>query len=124
MICLADAPGDDRFHVACYHESLEQFMARGRELRNEGKDSPEMAEIRRTEIESGSLPFPDHPAVFYFVSGGTLNIETGEIEDGRALQVVYTPYATPESTGLTTSPEAGAWLMYPGEPWAHVMITQ
>src|SRR5688572_8273916 len=33
FICLADDPSDDRFHVACYHKSLEPFMARGRELR-------------------------------------------------------------------------------------------
>ena len=33
FICLADAPGDDRFQAACYHRSLEPYMARGRELR-------------------------------------------------------------------------------------------
>ncbi len=124
MVCLADAPGDDRFHVACYHASLEPFMARGRELRAEGKDSPEIAEIREAEILQGTLSFPDHAAALYSVTGGTLNSETGEIEGGRGLQVVYVPYATAETTGLTTSPESGAWLMYPGKPWAHVMISR
>ena len=38
LICLADKPGDDRFHAACYHKSLEPYMARGRELRAEGVD--------------------------------------------------------------------------------------
>ena len=33
IICLADKPGDDNFRVACYHESLEAYMKRGRELR-------------------------------------------------------------------------------------------
>ncbi|MEZ5313622.1 MAG: hypothetical protein R2862_08215 [Thermoanaerobaculia bacterium] len=32
LVCLADDPRDDRFSVACYHESLEPFMRRGREL--------------------------------------------------------------------------------------------
>ena len=33
MICLADDPAIPAFHVACYHESMEPFMARGRALR-------------------------------------------------------------------------------------------
>src|ERR1044072_1343532 len=33
MTCLADDPESPAFHVACYHESLEPFMARGRALR-------------------------------------------------------------------------------------------
>ncbi len=36
MICLADKPGDERFHAACYFKALEPFMARGRELRAQG----------------------------------------------------------------------------------------
>ena len=36
MVCLADQPNDDRFHAACYHESLEPFMERGRQLKAEG----------------------------------------------------------------------------------------
>src|SRR5829696_7550942 len=30
--CLANDPAAGRFHVACYHQSLEPFMARGRAL--------------------------------------------------------------------------------------------
>lgn len=124
MICLADDPSDERFHVACYHESLDAFMARGRELRVEGKAQDEILKARQEEIESGALQFPDHPAALYSVSDGSLNPETGEIDGGRSLQVLYVPYATPESTGLTTTPGGGAWLMYPGLPWAHVMISR
>ncbi len=124
MVCLADAPDDDRFHVACYHESLDPFMARGRALRADGKTAPEIEEIRGAEIEAGTLSFPDHAAALYSVTGGSLNQQTGEIEGGRSLKVVYVAYATTESTGLTTSPEGGVWLMYPGKPWAHVMITR
>ena len=36
LVCLADEPGDERFHVACYHVSLEPYMRRGRELRAAG----------------------------------------------------------------------------------------
>lgn len=32
MICLADDPSQTQFHVACYHRSLEPFMARARHI--------------------------------------------------------------------------------------------
>jgi hypothetical protein len=35
-VCPADHPGDDRFRVACYHELLEAWLSRGRELRAPG----------------------------------------------------------------------------------------
>ena len=38
MACLANSPGVDRWHVACYHRSLEPFMARGHELRAAGPE--------------------------------------------------------------------------------------
>ena len=46
FVCLADDPANPNFHVACYHESLEPFMARGRELRRDGKTGPESQQIR------------------------------------------------------------------------------
>src|SRR3954447_13881249 len=36
LVCLTSDPKSDRFHVACYHRSLEPFMARGRALRARG----------------------------------------------------------------------------------------
>ncbi|MBT8398967.1 MAG: hypothetical protein KJO98_00705 [Rhodothermia bacterium] len=124
MICLADKPGDENYHVACYHESLEPFMSRGRELRTEGKERDEVARIRREEIENGALVFPDHPAALYSRTGKTYNAETGQIEESRGLHVIYMPYATAEETGLATAPANGApWLMFSGLPWAHVMIS-
>jgi len=35
FICLASEPAATRFHVACYHKSMEPFMARGRALRDD-----------------------------------------------------------------------------------------
>ena len=35
----------------------------------------------------------------------------------------YTPYATPEQTGISATPvPGGPWMMYPGKAGAHVMI--
>ena len=37
IICLADNPTQKGFSVSCYHQDLEPFMARGRELKDAGK---------------------------------------------------------------------------------------
>jgi hypothetical protein len=38
--------------------------------------------------------------------------------------VIYTPGATAETTGLPLTPGPGApWLMFPGTPGAHIMIS-
>lgn len=120
LVCLADDPTDDAFHVSCYHESLAPFMKRGRELRRQGVTAVDS--VRRVEIENGSLSYPDQPAALYNLSG-TYDPATREIEDASRLRVVYVPYATGKSTGLPTRPERGPWLMEPGTPWAHIMIS-
>lgn len=124
MICLADDPSDDRFHVACYHRSLEPFMERGRVLRREGLSGDEVDAIRRNEIEEGSLTMPDQAAALYSLTGpaDSYDPSSGEVSDVRSLHVVYVPGATLESTGLPSSAPAGTpWLMAPGTPWAHIM---
>lgn len=126
LICLSDDPTDDRFHAACYHEDLEPFMARGRELSAEGMSGDEVREIRNQEIEDGTLPMPEKPMSLYSLTGvaEAWDYESGELLSARPLYVVYVPYATVESTGLSTSPasEGAPWLMDAGKPWAHIMI--
>ncbi len=128
MICLADDPRDeDRFHVACYYEELEPFMKRGRELREEGKSSDEVEEIRRNEIKSGDIPMPEKPMALYQLTGEEdgYDYSTSTLREASPLYVIYIPYATRESTGMKTSPygEGAPWLMDPGEPWAHIMVS-
>ncbi|MEX0746962.1 MAG: hypothetical protein WD275_03105 [Rhodothermales bacterium] len=125
MICLADDPSDDRFHVACYQESLEPFMARGRELREMGLDRDSLQAVRESEAASGKIKMPDHPAALYSLSGpaDSFNPETEEVVGANPLYVVYIPYATAESTGLPTqAPRGQPWIMNPGKPWAHIML--
>lgn len=126
LVCLADDPSDNRFHVACYHKDLEPFMSRGRELSAEGMSSDEIREIRSQEIEAGALAMPEKPMSLYSLTGGpdAWDYETGELQLARPLYVVYVPYATVETTGISTSPasEGAPWLMDPGKPWAHIMI--
>ena len=124
FICLADDPTNERFHMACYHRSLEPFMARGRELRAQGR-AERVDSIRYAEIRAGTLPMPTGPAALYSLTGTetSLNVSTGAITGARPLYVVYIPFATAESTGLPTQPAPNApWLMFPGTPKAHIMF--
>src|SRR5919108_1306506 len=62
FVCLADDPKDARFHVACYHRSLEPLMARGRELRAAGVTGAAVDSVRGTEAAAGTLKMPAQPA--------------------------------------------------------------
>ncbi|PSQ71903.1 MAG: hypothetical protein BRD26_03295 [Bacteroidetes bacterium QH_1_64_81] len=81
LICLADDPEEDGFHVACYHESLGPFMQRGRELRRQGVTAVDS--VRRAEIADGTLAYPDHPAALYNLSG-TYEAAADTVRDNRA----------------------------------------
>lgn len=125
MICLADDPAQERFHVACYHKSLEPFMARGRELHARKLSREAIETLRLADVQRGRYKMPSKPAALYqyFAPRDSVDAATGAVNGASYLYVVYTPFATPESTGLTANPLAGGpWIMYPGKPWAHIMI--
>ncbi|MCZ6916594.1 MAG: hypothetical protein O7I93_07445 [Gemmatimonadetes bacterium] len=121
FICLADAPGNEGFQVACYHKSLDPFMARGRALRAEGKSESEVLEIRGAEVEAGTLSMPDRAMLMQLF--GQINEATGVPDSVTPLHVMYLPYATAEETGLSVRPGAGPWLMQPGMYRAHMMLS-
>jgi hypothetical protein len=126
FICLADNPKEARFHVACYHRSLEPLMARGRELRAGGVTGEAVDSVRKSEAASGKLKLPAQPAALYSLTAqsGTPDAQTGLVTGARALHVIYVPFATAESTGLTTQPSPGQpWLMGAGTFKAHIMFT-
>jgi hypothetical protein len=126
MICLADDPRDDQFHASCYHEGMEPFMARGRELRASGVTGPQVDTVRFAEVKSGKLKVPSEPASLYqvFAKKDAFDPATGKVTAATSLFVIYMPYATEKSTGLLARPrEDGPWLMFPGTPKAHIMFT-
>lgn len=127
MVCLADDPSQEGINVSCYAKKLDPFMARGRELKNEGKGMMEIRETRKQEVEAGKLQMPDAPSMLYILSGTEDNYdrETGDLNDASFRYVIYTPFATTESTGLPDKPHAPGmpWLMDPGTHRAHIMIT-
>jgi hypothetical protein len=125
LICLADNPADNRFSVACYHKDLEPFMARGRELEAQGITGNERNEnYRWKEIKEGKLPMPREPRMLYVLSGKGYDAASGKVTNGSLRWVIYMPFATAESTGLSTKSKRGEpWLMDAGTAGAHIMIT-
>ena len=122
MICLASDPTAKIFHVACYHESMEPFMARGRALRAQGVIGPRVDTVRFAEVRAGKLEIPRQASMLYQVFGGTFDPITGKVPGGQSYFVTYIPFATPETTGISArQSEREPWLMWPGTPKAHIM---
>ncbi len=123
--CLATDPAVQAFHVACYHQSLEPFMARGRALRASGVKGDQVDTVRFAEVRAGKLAMPSHPASLYQLFGppGTFDAASGTAKKAQSLYIVYLPGATAASTGLSIKPAEGTpWLMFPGTPQAHIMF--
>lgn len=125
LVCLADDPRAPGFSVACYHHDLEPYMARGRELRARGVTNQRaINDTRWKEVQAGSLKMPKAPRTLYVLSGKAYDAAAGTVADRYLRWVIYVPFATAETTGLATTPvENGPWLMDPGTPGAHIMIT-
>jgi hypothetical protein len=124
LICLADDPSEPGFHTACYQRSLDEYMALGRRLRAEGKARSEVMDARHAALEAGELRMPARAAL-YSVSADAFPEPDGALVGERRLAVVYLPGATGEELGLPTRPsDGGPWLMLPGTPWAHIMISR
>lgn len=123
MICLASDPAKTAFNVACYHKDLEPFMARGRELLVQKVTGAKRNEVRFKEVEEGKLSMSREPRTLYVLTGTSFDASSGKVQDAYLRWVIYVPFATPQSTGLSTKASDGApWLMSPGTAGAHIMI--
>jgi hypothetical protein len=125
--CLATDPALQRYHAACYHQSMEPFMVRGRELREEGVKGEKVDTVRFAEVKSGKIVMPKFPAALYQLNGPASVVDpaTGIVKGAQATNVIYIPFATSASTGLSVQPIPGApWIMYPGTPKAHIMLVE
>lgn len=127
LICLADDPNKKGFSVACYHKDLDPMMARGRELKSEGKNRGEIDKIRAAEAASGKLKMPNSATALHILSGASAHYDAvkGEVVGATLRYVVYIPFATQKTTGLPLQPvvTGGPWLMFPGSYRAHIMIS-
>jgi hypothetical protein len=126
MICLADDPRQKGLNASCYHQDLDPFMQRGRELKAEGKSQPDVIKIRDEEAKAGKVKLVKQPSTLFVYSAKDedCNFETGEVKNGYLRYVIYIPYATSASTGLPLKQDAPGmpWIMDPGTPRAHIMI--
>jgi hypothetical protein len=126
IVCIGDDPKVEGLSVSCYHKDLEPFMARGRELKKQGKSFKEIFDTREAEAKSGKLKMPKQAANLqvYSATAENFNSSTGEVTKGNYRYVVYIPWATAASTGLPIKPEAPGmpWIMDPGTHRAHIMI--
>ncbi len=123
LICLADDPKKEKFSAACYHKDLEPFMARGRELIAQGITGQKRNDIRWKEIGDGTLAMSRAPRALYILSGTAYDAAAGKVTERYLRWVLYLPYATPETTGLSTERSPSApWLMSSGTAGAHIMI--
>ena len=127
FIVLADNPKKTGFSAACYHKSLEPFMARGRELKAQGKTGVEIFDIREAEAKAGKLDMgkPGATLHIYYGPDALYDPETFKVEGAKYRYVVYLPFATSQSTGLPENPVSGnhPWIMNPGTHKAHIMIS-
>ena len=109
LVCVADDPSEDKFHASCYHEALEPFMKRGRELRQEGYSRAEVDSIRRAEIDDGTLSYPDRPTALYNLSGpaDAYDADADSLRNASAPAPPGPPYTWIEtsSTNIRTSPD-------------------
>ncbi|MGE5927784.1 MAG: hypothetical protein ACM357_10550 [Gemmatimonadota bacterium] len=127
MICLGDDPAHKGLQVSCYHKSLEPFMARGRELRAAGITKREAVDSARlADVKSGRIVMPSAAILSsIFAESDSFDALAGPPAKHSALDVIYLPFATQESSGITEQPAVGRpWLMFAGKPWAHVMLAR
>ena len=123
--CIATDPAQPRYHAACYHNAMEPFMLRGRELRDQGVKGDKVDTVRFAEVKSGKIVMPKFPAALYQLNGpgDVVDAATGAVKGAQPTNVIYIPFATSASTGLSAQPVQGSpWIMFPGTPKAHIML--
>ncbi|MCK0123408.1 hypothetical protein MWU76_03245 [Gelidibacter sp. F2691] len=127
LICIANSPKRNGVMVSCYSDKLEAYMARGRELADSGKNEAEKRELRKQEIDAGTLMMPKEPAAAYMVTATKedYDFETGALTNSKMRYVLYKPYMSGAETGLPTKPSAPGmpWLMDADTHRSHIMIT-
>ena len=77
MTCLALFVVEKNFHVACYQDGMEPFMARGRELRAQGVKDHKVDTVRFAEVTSGKIKMPKL-ATMYQIFGKANSWDRGD----------------------------------------------
>src|SRR5258708_19328809 len=97
-------------------------MARGRELVAQKVTGHARDDIRWKEVAEGKLAIPREPRTLYVLTGTGFDAASGKVTDPYLRWVIYVPYATPETTGLSTKGSTSApCLINPGTPPAPII---
>jgi hypothetical protein len=81
---------------------------------------------RLADVKSGRIVMPSAAILSsIFAESDSFDALAGPPAKHNALDVIYLPFATQESSGITEQPGVGRpWLMFAGKPWAHVMLAR
>ncbi len=121
LTCVADQPGDLRLSLLCYPSSIDPYMHRRRELREEGVRGAEFRAILGAEVRRGGLYLPS--GVMIRNVSGAINQDSGVPDSVRVWSEMFVPFANAGELGI---PEFDAgldpWMMSAGTVGAHVMV--
>lgn len=121
LTCVADQPGDQRLSLLCYPSSIDPYMHRRRELREEGVRGAEFRAILGAEVRRGGLYLPS--GVMIRNVSGAINQDSGVPDSVRVWSEMFVPFANAGELGI---PEFDAgldpWMMSAGTVGAHVMV--
>jgi len=127
MVCIADAPDDDRFDVRCYRDGFIPVVYRAFQL-GYAVSGPQVDD----EVRAGTLKLSREPTAGYRCLGPIAGYDAQhQSVDGRVecWQSIHFPFRTAAELGLPDErvvPESQQrqvpYVMSSGNYWAHVMI--
>jgi hypothetical protein len=127
MVCIADAPNDDRFDVRCYRDSFIPVVYRAFQLGY--RVAGEKVEV---EIKAGTLKLSPEPTAGYRCLGAISGYDASRTAVNAQVecwQSIHFPFRTaaevgfPDERDVPESQQRGTpYVMSSGSYWSHVMI--
>jgi len=127
MVCIADAPNDDRFDVRCYRDTFIPVVYRAFQLGYRVAGEKVGAEIKAGKLQLSDAPTAGYrclgPVAGYDASRNSVNSQV------ECWQSIHFPFRTaaeiglPDEADVPESQQRGApYVMSSGTYWSHVMI--
>jgi hypothetical protein len=127
MVCIADAPNDDRFDVRCYRDTFIPVVYRAFQLGYQvSGDKVE------TEIKAGRLELSTEPTAGYRCLGPISGYDSSRSAVNAQVecwQSIHFPFRTAKQIGLPDEHDLSEsqqqeipYVMSSGNYWSHVMI--
>lgn len=115
LFCRANDPDAPGIDIWCYPRAHDAYARRWYALAAEGMTADEVNAVIDREIRDGTLEWP--------MGVVNYNLRGPSLDNAVSTTVVYLPFATGESAGITeTRSFFRPWLMYPGTAFAHIMM--